>query len=94
MEWQDMLVEGGLVSKEWLTTAWDQTVRDRDPNTLIANLYAHGPVKGRDAMPDVDRNEHRLVQEIANRMRQKARKKGLIEMAGKPRRWRFVDSAS
>jgi hypothetical protein len=90
--WKDMLVEGGLVTAKWQRDAWRASLRSGDPSTLQARLAHYGPVEGRDAAAPDEMPEHWYVSEIANRMRQKARKAGLLKLAGKPRKWTFTSA--
>jgi len=90
MKFKDMMVNGGRVSAEWQEQAWTLCAMARDPGRLTAELHRTGPREGRDAMPDDDAPEHWLVQEIASRMLQKARKAGVVAYVGKPRRWWFL----
>jgi len=87
--WIDMLVHGGRVSAEWQVDAWQRTQRLGDPAKLEVML-SRAWLNGRDAGAPDTLPEHWYYQEIANRMRQRARKAGVIAYDGKPRRWRFV----
>jgi len=90
MKFKDMMVNGGLVSAEWQNQAWTFCAMAGDPGRLTLDLHRTGPREWRDDTPGDDMPEHWLVQEIANRMLQKARKAGVVAYDGKPRRWRFL----
>lgn len=94
MRWTDMLVQGGLVSAEWQQEAWDALLAgDLSPGNLEQSLRCRGPREGRDAPVPENRSDNWYMQEIANRMRQQARKAGAIKLEGKPRKWVFVQNA-
>lgn len=88
--WSDICVQGGRVSRDWMHTAWQEVERCGDPGALESHLMALGPVPGRDAPIEEGWSAYHYAQEIANRMRQKARKAKVIAFTGKPRKWRFV----
>jgi len=88
MKWRDMLVWGGLVSAEWQADAWYQTRQRRTLRALEGRLRATYK-KSRDAPPDPGM-EFWYYQEIASRMRQRARKAGLIAYDRKSREWDFL----
>lgn len=88
--WSDICVQGGRVSRDWMLEAWQRAEKDRDPGALEAHLMGHGPKPGRDAPVEEGWSDYHYVQEIANRMRQKARKAGVISYNAKTRKWRFV----
>jgi hypothetical protein len=88
--WKDIVVEGGTVTAKWQQDAWRASLRSGNPATLQVQLSHYGPQKDRDADCPEYWSPHWYTSEIANRMRQKARKAGLLTMEGKPRKWVFT----